>query len=407
MLKDKINEKFDKLSKDKDKNMSEDMGMEFKGKLEIWAIKDGKVIHHDDGSNIVTKWAKHATMHLLTSESYSTHGDRIINGYAASAKRTATGHSTSANNDGTMISGEQYLSDNVGYYDNQGSGDDYNYWSVPHPDLSTDVSDSADGFIYPFFPTKMLFGTGIEYDSWASIPAVNQDASQAGYANPSNGGWGSTSFNLYLNNSILSSNYYSDNWTDYDLNPCRTLNDVYSAALDTTLEDDAFAIKGAIKDGTYNGSNEEEVLTEVDGNWFSDGSYRGIGQPAFIYSKRAARYMNDGEAALELGETVGTTDLDSKITYTVVMPEQPDGEFYPYNGYTLKVAGLYADAAMLLKNTVPADATAGENDDSDETNQEFINYKKMPNGILWATRNIAPIFKSHDTKIVAQWTIYL
>ena len=425
MLKDKIEENFDNLSKDsnqdKDYNMNENMGLEFKGELEIWAYKNGKLIHHDKEHNIVTKWAKHATMHLLTSESYSTHGDRTVNSATAHTARSITGgdHTDLINNDGTILSNKQYLSTNTDYYDADGDSgtSQYKYWSSPSVDMVADYTNKGDVtnsndhtlFKYPFFPTKMLFGTGIEYASWADIPAENQGTDQAGYGNVGNGGWTQGAFDLYLNNTPINSNYFSALWngTSYELTPTRTVNDVYSAALETTLTEESFGVKGAIKDATFTGSTYDPLI-QIDSKWFANSSYRGIGRPSFIYAQRTARFMeSNSEVLLEMGETVGTEDLESKITFTVVMPEQTSGEFYPYNGYTLKVAGLYADAAMLLKNTIPANETASENDDSGANNLEYINYKQQPGGILWATRNIAPIFKSHDTKIIAQWTIYL
>lgn len=423
MLKDKIDENFKEISKDKENDMKEDMGMKFRGELEIWAYKNGELIHHDTGDNIVTKWAKHATMHMLTSESYSTHGDRTLNTITAFSKRSigVGDHiADNNNNDGSMISDAQYLGDNADYYDSLGASGtpQYKYWTSPNVDLvpssispvfdNTSFAVDDKAFQYPFFPTKMLFGTGIEYATWADVITDGRDGSgQDGYGHVSNGSWSQVSFDDSVD---TNTNYYSAIWngTTYELTPTRTVNDIYSAALtsaENPMNDDNFAVKGAIKDATFNGTNGGTVLADVDGKSFATGIYRGIGRPSFIYAKRNARYMEGGEAELEFGETVGTEDLESKITYTVVMPEQSSaGEFYPYNGYTLKVAGLFADAALLLKNSVPAD----EADNDDVTTQlEYTNYQQQPSGILWATRNIAPIFKSHDTKIIAQWTIYL
>ena len=199
MLKDKIEENFEKLSKEKEsQNKDDKMGLEFRGELEIWAIKGGKVIHHDKGNNIVTKWAKHATMHLLTSESYSTHGDRDISNalstqVSAFTKRQigASDHVVDTNNiDGTIISDKNYLGDNEDYYWTRSggtAGDTYGYWTSPHPDVLPDdsvaVGDNpgdATAFKYPFFPTKMLFGTGIEYASWADVTTDGTIATNCG-----------------------------------------------------------------------------------------------------------------------------------------------------------------------------------------------------------------------------------
>ena len=416
MLKDDIQKDYEKLLKEKSKedNMSDNMNMSFKGELEIWATKNGKIIHHDKDHNIVTNWAKHATMHMMTSEAYSTHGNRVLTtGVTAYTKREESGHIlSSANPDGTMISNEQYLGDNTNYY----NGGSYKYQTIPNPNVSPDTSpiigDSNDGFVYPFFPTKMLFGTGVEYRSWQAVADDGRDGSGLdGYGNPSNGSWTQQSFEDFLidGNQPIYSNYYSALWdgTNYELIRTRTLNDVYSGALTDEINpitENSFAVKGAIKDATFDGSNALTVLTLNDGKYFAAGSYRGIGQPVFIYATRGPRFMQDGDVLLDIGEVSGTEHLESKITFTIIMPEQPNGEFYPYNGYTLKVAGLFADTAMLLKNTVP---TQDNTNNDDVTNLEYSSYAKMPSGLMWATRNISPIYKSHDTQIIAQWTIYL
>lgn len=417
MLKDNIEKEVEKIKEEN--NMSENMNINLRGELEIWGIdKDGKVYHHEKDSNIVTNYAKHASIHLMSGEVFSTHGNRDIDGVTAYSRRSSSSgdHTMSTNNDGTMISNEQFLGDNINY-DNDLTGDRYN-WSLHNesvypasPSLG-DENPSSYNFNYALFPTKILFGTGIEYSSWQEVINDGKNGGgQDGYGNPSNGGWDQTSFDKFLIDApIEKNNYYSANFNGVDgLTKCRTVNDVYAGALSDTnnpMTPENFAVKGAVKDATFNGSNESIVLQTIDGKLFAKESYRGIGKPAFIYAKRNLRFMEaNSEVRVELGAKVGTEHLESKITYTVIMPKQETGQFYPYNGYTVKVAGLFADAAMLLKNTIPLDSS--QNDDAATSNREFYDYVKMPTGILWATRNISPITKSHDTSIVAQWTIYM
>lgn len=387
-----------------------------RGEVEAWGYKhDGpnkEQIYHDKGDNVVTNWAKHGTMHMLTGEVFSTHGNRTIDSFAAKARRSSLGGDhvlDTVNNDGTLLSGELYLGNNDNY-------DMYNALpnTTDHP-ANTDpaIGDSTDGFVYTHFPTKMLFGTGIEYVNWDAVIADGKDgADQGGYGNAGNGGWSETSFNDRLvttdTGPILTENFYSNIWDGglFELTKARTVNDVFSAALsdtDNPVDGTSFGVKGAIKDATFNGGNGPTVLTAAS-PYFAKDSFRGVGQPAFIYCSRSQRFMQDGGVVLEIGDIVGTEDLESKITFTVVLPEQPLGEFYPYNGYTLKTAGLFSDAAMLLKNTVPA--SNSDNDDA-TTQQEWSNYHKMPTGVMWATRNIAPFVKSHDTSLVIKWSIYL
>ena len=380
----------------------------FRGELKIWGEKDGKVVHYDEGHNVVTIWAKHATMHLLTSEAFSTHGTVGTSPavYSKRSKNPADHVYGALNRDGTLISGEQYLGDNNNYN---------KYWVEPaNLVANAGIGDSSDGFEYPFFPTKMLFGTGVEYASWGGVVAAGRDGDSTditSYKNAKNGGWtglpiagGST---IDFDQSISDpANYYSNNYDSINkvLIPTRTVNDVYEGILagSSPTETD-FGIPGAIKDATYDGTNMLTKLEAIDGKYFAKKQYDGIGRPSFIYCNRVTRFMGSGsEVNLAVGTTSGTTDLESKITFTVVMPEQAGGEFYPYNGHTLKMAGLFADARMVLGNTLPIGNPA-----TDGSPGEFANYQTMPGGIMWAKRKIAPIYKSHDVKITAQWTIYL
>lgn len=419
MLKDMIKKGVDIIkSKNiniiKSKNKDDYAPLQFKGKLTIIGEKNGEVFHRDEGENVVTIWAKHATMHLLTSETYSTHGKKIaedgITTVYSSRSLDPADHVVGVKNiDGTLVSDEQYLGNNSNYYD---SGYHKHLNRPANLTLEGAAGDdlTGGGFQFPFFPTKMLFGTGVEYANWAGVSAAgrNGDSSDiTSYAHPKNGAWNQADFDTDIGNG---KNYYADGWDAVGkiIIKARTVNDVYSGILvgNTPVETD-HAILGAIKDGTYNGITDNSKLETIDGKSFVRGSYRGIGRPSFVYAKRGRFFRAGSEAYLTLGATSGTLDLESKITFSVVLPEQPDGGFYPYNGYTLKVAGLFCDARMLLGNVQPVGDYISEPTDTDLTSQEYSNFTKMPGGIMWAKRKIAPIYKSHDVKITAQWTIYL
>jgi len=386
----------------------------FEGKLAVIGEKGGKVFHYDEGDNVVTIWAKHATMHLLTSETFSTHGtvlDKTGSELVYSSRSILSGdHQEGIKNaDGSIISVEQYLGGNNDYYDTL-NGYHKHFNRPANLTINSSSGDAATDFIFPFFPTKMLFGTGVEFASWDDVRAAGRDGPETditSYLHPKNGGWDETSFNMNIENLT---NYYSNIWnqTEKELTKARTVNDVYSGVVaGATPSEEDYAIPGAIKDATYRGSGESNKLETVDGKQFATGSYRGIGRPSYIFCTRN-RFMKEGsEVRLQTGSTAGTTDLESKITFSVVMPEQTTGEFYPYNGYTLKMAGLFADARMLLGNFVPQDDYISAPTESDLTENEYANYQKQPGGIMWAKRKIAPIYKSHDVKITAQWTIYL
>ncbi len=245
----------------------------------------------------------------------------------------------------------------------------------------------------------MLFGTGFEWRTWNSIG----DSDYYDYYINTNS-WSPTEFN---NASITNAaNNYS---ADYDaagdsLNYTRTMNDIYSTALTTpAVRDTDFAITGAVKNALYESSTDIATYLEtVSGNYFPIHEYWGVGRPAFIYAKRESRFYQSGaEIALNFDSNV-----ENKITYTVTMPEQTGvyaGDFYPYNGFVLKEAGLFCDARFRLKNTTPPNGAGSD----DSALEEFDNYSSMPHGILFAKRYISPITKSHDVSITARWTIYL
>ena len=367
---------FKKKKKDKRENEKDDFSIKLKGKLEITARKNGKVIYEDVGDNLVTIWAKHSTMHMLTGENFGYLDSEPLEdvGY----KRGITGHSTTENPDGNIISTEQYFSSNAKYHD----GTDYKYLSTPN------IAGAADADVFPYFPTKILFGTGKEFSEWTEMTPEEQ----AAYTDAIYGGWAdATAFDSEISNpeNAIYSNKYNGN----DIVPCRTVNEINSGPTTSTVAEDDFGITGAIKDSTIRDDTEIAAKT-VDndfGNKVADLNHRGIGKPAFIYAERD-RFFSDGGIRLNSNEE-GT--METKLSFTFTMPQQSSEEFYPHNGYTMKVAGLFCDMRLFLNNEIP---TAGS---------DLEAYKKMPCGIMFAKRRIAPLFKDHETEITARWTIYL
>ena len=368
------------------------------GKLEVWAYKNGRLIHYDNGENTVMLWAKHSTMHLLTGESFTSWGEtgtpRPNQRYTDTddgAAHTYTSPGVGVNKDGTLLSGQQYFAANSSV--SPAYSEDW-WWSISNANAELtegDISDTDSEMKYPFFPTKMLFGTGFEFDAWSSVPTDYQTQYTAdGYTSSH---WANVSD---------TSNLYSNEYTTGALVQKKTMNDIYSGSLTTpVITDTDFAISGAIKNGDYtDGTGTQRGSVGSPGTkTYYEGSYEylikdwaGIGDPSFIYATRVLRnHATGAEVSLS-----ADSNVENKITYTIVMPEQTtNGEFYPYNGYTLKEAGLCCDARLILGNSVPTTGT------------ELEIYEKMPYGILFAKRYIAPIAKTHDVSITAQWTIYL
>ena len=146
---------------------------DFRGFVEIIGRdQNGKINYYDAGENTVTVWAKHLTMHMLTGESFTTHGEQRLFDSDDADAHTSTGTGEGTNKDGTLLSGEQYFSNN--------SSPDFSLddrWSKSTVDAQVskgDASGTDSEMKYPFFPTKMLFGTGFEFENWASIPSDYQ-----------------------------------------------------------------------------------------------------------------------------------------------------------------------------------------------------------------------------------------
>jgi hypothetical protein len=368
------------------------------GELEITGYKNGKAFHYDKSHNVVTIWAKHATMHLLTGDSFSSIGEqRSFNQndhLGQGDERPGNGSvfdfsGEGINSDGTLLSGQQFFSNNI----NPNFDIDSKYTKS-----SSDISQT--NLIHPYFPTKMLFGTGFEFDNWQEIVDFSERYEEV-YREE---GWE----DIFDQNISDQNNDYSNKYSNSVLSKRRSINDVFSRSLTIEPLENDFAISGAIKNGTYTNSDSQRFNSEgsdlrtenVNNNEFLKKEFRGIGKPSFIYSNRSLGKLDtSSEIFLSADSNENIVDvIENKVTFTVVMPEQTGNEagiFYPYNGYILKEAGLFCDARFILNNTEPA-----------SSDEDYDNFRKMPYGIMIAKRNIAPIQKSHNVSIAARWTLY-
>ena len=394
MLKDKINENF----KDQkgSMNIKDELWVPIRGSLKVTSknVRTGEIEHVDEDHNTVTIWARHAMMHMITGSSFSSYGARRLFNTDNGAFGTGSdfpyygsteNHSSTENPDGTLLSGEQFFTSN---------GEDYTLeklWSKSTAEIdSTDDSTAQAGKLeqltMPFFPTKMLFGTGIEFQDWNEIPV--------GYKSIySSEGWGETSspstvsFNDKIENETQ--NRFYSNRFDSSIVKTRTMNDIFSKKIDGDPSNTDFGIEGAIKNGGYISSSQTSTKTAiVSGKRFLKQENQGIGLPCFVYAKRTVRPFVGSSEILLSHDDIGS--YENKITYTVKLPAQEDSDFYPYNGYLLKQVGLFCDATLVFDNGVTSSSQSD----------------KMPAGMLIAKRNISPITKSHENEIVAQWTLY-
>lgn len=376
MLKDILETNFNivRVRDDDDK-----IQLNLRGELDIKGYRGNELVYHDGGDNTIMLWAKHSVIHLLTGDAFSNKGADAKN------RPINADHSNLSpfnNGDGMLLSGNQYWWDGSTIPE---------HWSRP--------AASPAGYNFPMFPTKLLFGTGKEFPSWASINPAEQALLT------SKQGWNSGNFDTNINHA---DNYYSNLTTNSDKNglypliKTRTVDDVYSGKLVGVPANNEWGVEGAIRDG---------LARNNDGNpsWFSTGTQtlvqqnRGIGKPSFIYFQRS-----ESERWTETTSEVYLTrnaseNYEHKITFTLQMPDQTaeNGNtadwFYPYNGYTLKVVGLFTDARLCLRNTIPASSS----------DPDYYPYNNMSSGFMIAKRYIAPIVKTPDLRLSVQWSLYL
>jgi hypothetical protein len=403
--------------------------------IKAYNEKDGKkeLIYHDTGDNTVTDWMRHAIMVMLTGAVFSKNGDgakglsldtnfsdsysSLLNENQYSAPDTNTSENkiahtvgtstlTGTNQDGYLLNGKQYFwktEDYTGHYSAASSKLGSNY--------------------YALFPTKVLLGTGKEYDSWATLQSENESENQPWYANMLNEYGGTVSeaqaefdanISISSNGAVkqkncnvlsgsISNNVYSSDAAS--ISRMRTVNDPStdtSARTNTSTMSKNFNVVGAIKTCYFNSTSDSSKLMSSissEGRLLKP-TYRGIGRPCFIYFNTSTTNENwrDTSAEVILSNDSSLNYLN-KITFSITMPSQSAvndaiGAYYPYNGYTLRQIGLYNDAR--LSKVVSAVGT-------DEASAKP--YNNMPCGMLLAVKNIAAFTKIADTSVTLTWTL--
>ena len=452
MLKDNILKNF-QIKKDNPKNNVIDrIQNKIKGRLEVFGYEKGKMFHYDDGENIVTDWAKHLLTNMITGDSFNYINQanisqflfagkifpkRILNTFGQDgsyANGVMSSHSASTNYDGSLISGEQYFSP-----DGVVDGNLAELWNY-HRTVSSKVTFDSSGNItavsdlgyydkmFPNFPTKMLFGTGKEFRYVNGTAASTSELiiPSAEYQTYIIDELGIPEAEFY-NTAPGSGKSIDNDWNNYGgyyeqgigLVPSITVNDISGAQLDSITDQTTFSVKGAIKNGSYWNSeipvDQDKIEPDGQGGYILKPEYRGKGQPAFIYMKRTAtKYDTASEVYISNDYVTSSNPADltglsietpkngaTKMTFTVVMPEQTGvnaGKFYPYNNYNLKSAGIFSDSPYLTGNTNNLDL-------GNLTTEQNQMLQRMPYGTLFATRNIAPIYKSSSRTISFKWTI--
>ena len=415
MIKDKLAEAIE-TSLENIKNGEDRIPLGIRGELEVIVKdRDGNVLSYERDHNQVTKLAKMAIIHLLAGEIgtvdsnlYCENGSaRAYNSssVASSAKiassfvpdnHTNNDESGKNNTDGLLVSGKSFFYDGT---------------TVKNLSQVTlkDISSSA---LCANYPTKMLFGTGME--------AADIETAKGLYASEIGGTDASSFSSSAISEDIVATlNGYDDydsasgmfsnigvgeNWYVNELSDassavkCRTLQPATTNPLPSNeVSADTTAIKGAIKNGLIHNGNDSVSPNN-----------KGIGYPCFIYATRSTvGFYNEGkegsggienEVYYQKNAAIQNTNYETEIVYTVVMPAQPSGttldSYYPYNGWILKQAGLFSDSRYLLRS-VPSIGTQSVYDNS-------------VGGQLLFVRNLSsPILKTQDNEVIFNWHIFI
>lgn len=363
-----------------------------RGELEV-IVRDcnGNIISYDKDHNEITDWMKHSIIHLLAGNIFSKEYKHIIPDSTPQKHiytKMQSGvefHSSTGkiNADGMLLTGKSYFHDGI---EQTGFG-----WGNATP-----LTDTP--YICPTYPTKMLFGTGAEFSGdegfnvitsyYGVSESIDTAESLEKFLGKEMGDI--TAFN---NNIDEPTNYYSNSEVAGALKQCRSVQPKDFTSPDTSSlpPRSETGITGAIKDCLItNETTKDSNYNSKTGMAYS--RYRGVGRPCFIYAERENNSfhsvdVNPGNVNINVDSS---STYEDKLTYSVVMPQNNQSEFYPYNGWILKEAGLFSDSILRLGNTISAN-----------------NYYKMPSGILLAKRYIKPVMKTADTEIEFRWSIYI
>lgn len=397
--------------------------------------KTGEVVYQNSGNNVVTDWMRHCLLVLLTGAGFSNTGRQAITNLSADGSRNSIEQFTmpciptqgsgalennyhkivGQNNEGLNIDGYCLHHQQYFWQDEAGKPVLWKYTKA-NDDLLTNIPTN----IYAMFPTKILFGTGKEYQNFDVLKEENETANAAWYNEIKNkygaNGDEANAREVFNSNIAMGCNRYSGSIANNlaagnsGLIRCRTVNDPNTTSVlnTTSLASKDWGIMGAVKTPYFASNESTEYLQE---QITSDGKilkpqYQGVGRPCFIY------FRNEGISSTTHKEfwdspsdaICVTLSKDSaksylhRISFYIYMPaqtgaESATGAYYPYNGYILKQMGLFNDT--LLKTAVT---------ESTEVKQNYA-YNNMPCGMMLAKKNITPFYKNADTDMRVIWTL--
>lgn len=451
MIKDKLTEAVE-AGLENIKKGDDHIPLNMRGELEVIVKdRDGNVISYERGHNQVTNLAKMAIIHLLAGEvgvidskvysmpeSTSESAVTLQRVYALETSSpedpkaeivssfNPSNHSTTQNLDGQLVSGEQFFYNGATY-----ASEDVSQLSQVLP---KDVSGSSLKFN---FPTKMLFGTGME-----AYNAASMNSEYATEINTTETTDLSTATILRLNGvaqgNTIPDNFWSgcsssgdgiassatklSNWYSNSKFRCRTLQPSTPSAMAAVPNAADTSIKGAIKNCFITTTGDASKYNATTKMAYPE--YRGYGYPCFIYAKRSTEKFyeaeeNNHETYYERNAALGSVPYETEITYTVDMPAQPVNSnevttFYPYNGWILKQAGLFSDSRFRIRSEdLSGSSQLSERVLLEKTNDSLRSddaraYRDSVGGQLLFTRNLSsPILKTADNEISFIWHIFI
>ena len=447
MIKDKLTEAVEAGLKSI-KNGDDHIPLNMRGELEV-IVKDreGNVLSYERGHNQVTDLAKMAIIHLLAGEIGVMDSDIYsipeIDNVGSSLQRTYSlteptsggfaqifpdftpeNHTLTTNLDGQLVSGESYF-----YLGSTYEASGVNQLSQVTP---MDITGNSLKFN---FPTKMLFGTGMEaYDASTMTAEYAREIGGTGEEVSTttvlrlNGVTNTSSVpNTFFtgcnvkNTSVAPINTKLTNWYSNSKFRCRTLQPSTPDKLASSPSTTTTSIRGAIKNCFI--TSTADTLKYNSQTKMAEPDFRGYGYPCFIYAKRSTtRFYVEGngnhETHYEMNAALGSVPYETELTYTVDMPAQPtnSGEitaFYPYNGWILKQAGLFSDSRFKIRSK-DSDPNSSYSEahllsESNGSNSDNVkSYRDSVGGQMLFTRNLSsPILKTPDNEITFHWHIFI
>lgn len=458
MIKDRLTEAIE-ANLENIKKGDDHIPIGMRGELEVIVKdRDGNIKSYERDHNQVTKLAKMALLHLLAGEvgtvdseifSVPESNNDLRRAYKLSDskgdiyKKICSGfnpdnHSASEfrNLDGQLVSGQPY------FYDGNtiDNGERTTLLSQVYP---TPVNAQTGDRLQFNFPTKMLFGTGLEDKNGTDVETTYSNDFGAtvtpgaiAVLNGYSSGTSDLSIMFKGCSSAADSEYgisqqkKLSNWYSANAYRCRTLQPASTDPMKTLPTANDTAIKGAIKNCFIEESAYDASLYNPTTK-MALAPYRGFGYPCYIYALRSTRsFYHDNEGNREVYYGVNTTlggdsaSYETEVTYTVVMPAQPVASdsittFYPYNGWVLRQAGLFCDSRFQIRSVddtvttgAPAlseaaflnDVNSSVASDSDNAH----NYRDSVGGQMLFTRNLSsPILKTADDEVTFIWHIFI